>query len=259
VITTTGLALVIATLLPERLVSPWPWVRTDLALVAACVFMVLTLVVHLSMEQSHLDRMNRELAAFQNEVCDHARRRLYALLDVSRNMVQQSDPQGVFECITKSCVDNFDCDQASLMLLDPETQRLVVRSAHGHLDPSKVLGSEKEMGEGIAGWAAKHKQALILGRGEAGSAAHPRLKLLSKTISAAIVVPIILRDELVGVINISSRKPDVAYEDEDLQALSVFAENAGACIRHAERAEWMRKTIASLRSQAARAGAPVND
>jgi transcriptional regulator with GAF, ATPase, and Fis domain len=255
-VTTTGLAIAVAVLLPDRLSNPWPWARTDLALVAACVFMVFTLVVHLSMEQSHLSRMNAQLASLQNEVNEGSRRRLYALLNVSRIMVQQSDPQGVFDCITKSCVETFECDQSSLMLLDPNTQRLVVRAAHGHLDPTKVLGSEKEIGEGIAGWAAKHKQALILGRGDEGDS-HPHLKLLSNTLSAAIVVPIILRDELVGVINISSRKPDIVYQDDDLHALSVFAENAGACIRHAEQAEWMRKTIGNLRSQAARMGESV--
>jgi transcriptional regulator with GAF, ATPase, and Fis domain len=255
-ITTTGLALVVATLLPERLSSPWPWVRTDIALVAACVFMVFTLIVHLSMEQSHLNRMNHKVAAIEDEINEGSRRRLYALLKVSHNMVQQSEPQGVFECITRSCVEMFECDQSSLMLVDQKTGRLVVRAAHGHLDPSKVLGSEKEIGEGIAGWAAKHKQPLILGNGDAPNEC-PQLKLLSPTLTAAIVVPIILRDELVGVINISSREKGVAYRDEDLNALSVFAENAGACIRQAERAEWMRKTISSLRAQLAHVGEPV--
>jgi hypothetical protein len=39
-----------------------------------------------------------------------------------------------------------------------------------------------------------------------------------------------------------------------MHALEVFAENAGACIRHAEQAEWMRKTIAGLREQVEQSG-----
>jgi hypothetical protein len=34
----------------------------------------------------------------------------------------------------------------------------------------------------------------------------------------------------------------------------VFAENAGACIRHAEQAEWMRNTIEKLREQSRSGG-----
>lgn len=256
VITTSGLTLVVAVLLSDRPFTPWPWVRTDYALIGACVFMVVTLVIHLSIEQSHLQRVNARLEAFQDEVNENSRRRLYALLNVSRFIGLQSDLQSVFESITKACIETFMCDQASLMLYDPNRKRLVVRAASGHEDVSKVLGSEKEVGEGIAGWVAKHKQALILGQESA--AAHPELKLLSKTLCAAIVVPIILRDELVGVINISSRSPDVTYVDDDLHALKVFAENAGACIRHAEQAEWMRKTIASLREQVAHSGGTVH-
>jgi putative methionine-R-sulfoxide reductase with GAF domain len=250
VITTSGLALAVALLLPDRLSSPWPWVRTDYALITACVFLVVTLVIHLSLEQRHMDKMNAEFQRVQHDVHATSRKRLYALLSVSRIMGLQSDLQNVFQSITAACLETFPCDQASLMLFDPQRKRLVVRAAHGHEDVSKVLGSEKEIGEGIAGWVAKHKTPLILGRpGERNLP--PELQLLSRSISAAIVVPIILREELVGVINISSRSPETVYEIDDMHALSVFAENAGACIRHAEQAEWMRKTIAGLREHSA--------
>lgn len=248
VVTTGGLAVIVTVLLPERLTSPWPWIRTDYALVIACLFMVITLVLHLSLQQRHVDQMNAEFLRMRDEVHAASRRRLYALLGVSRIMGLQSDLQSVFESITATCRETFTCDQASLMLFDAARKRLVVRAAHGHADPARVIGSEKQIGEGVAGWVAKNKTPLILGRaGE--TSAHPDVQLLTPALSAAIVVPIILRDELVGVVSISSRVADTVYEDDDLHALQVFAENAGACIRHAEQAEWMRKTIDGLRDQ----------
>ena len=68
-------------------------------------------------------------------------------------------------------------------------------------------------------------------------------------LTAAMVVPIMVRDELVGVLNISSRAPNTTYAEEDMRALEVFAENAGTCIRQAERAEWMRQTIERMQRQ----------
>ncbi len=248
VITTSGLSIVVATLLPERLSSPWPWVRTDYALIAACVFLVVTLVVHLSIEQRHMQEMSGEFHRMKEDLHATSQKRLCALLRVSRIMGLHSDLQNIFESIIAACMEAFPCDQASLMLVDPGRNRLVVRAARGHEDVSKVLGSEKQIGEGVAGWVAKYQTSLILGRaGEPNE--HPELPLLSESLSAAIVVPIILREELVGVINVGSRAAGTEYNVDDLQALNVFAENVGACIRHAEQAQWMRETIDSLREQ----------
>jgi signal transduction protein with GAF and PtsI domain len=249
VITTGGLSLVVAILLPDNVSSPWPWVRTDYALISACVFMVVTLVIHLSIEQRHMQQMHTEFQKMKEDLHSTSQKRLCALLRVSRIMGLQSDLQNVFESITAACLETFPCNQASLMVFDPRRQCLVVRAAHGHENVAQVLGSEKQIGEGVAGWVAKHKTPLILGRA-ADPQPHPEFELNAQSLSAAIVVPIILREELVGVINISSRAPDTIYEEDDLHALSVFAENAGACIRHAEQAEWMRKTIEGLRAQA---------
>src|SRR5262249_28664898 len=154
-------------------------------------------------------------------------------LRVSRIMGFHSDLQNVFDSIMAACLEAFTCDQASLMLLDTTRKRLVVRAARGHEDVSKVLGSEKQIGEGIAGWVAQHKTSLILA-GAGDPTDPPELPLRAGSLSAAIVVPIILREELVGVINVGSRAPGTEYNVDDLQALNVFAENAGACIRHAE-------------------------
>jgi len=261
VITTSGLAIAVAVLLPDRLASPWPWVRTDYALIGACVFMVVTLVIHLSLEQRHVQQMTTEFQRMKEDLHSSTQKRLCGLLRVSGIMGLHSDLQNIFESITAACLEAFSCDQASLMLVDAGRKRLIVRAALGHQDVSKVLGSEKEIGEGIAGWVAKHKTSLILGRaGEPNE--HPELPLIHDSLSAAIVVPIILREELVGVINVGSRAPGTEYNVDDLQALNVFAENAGACIRHAEQAEWMRKTIDSLREQVRTGGparpAPIN-
>jgi len=248
VITTGGLSLVVAVMLPDHLSSPWPWVRTDYALIGACVFMVVTLVIHLSIEQRHQQEMNTEFQRMKEDLHGTTQKRLCGLLRVSHIMGMNSDLQNVFDSIMAACMEAFSCDQASLMLVDPGHKRLIVRAARGHEDVARVLGSEKQIGEGIAGWVAKNKTSLILGRaGEPNE--HPDLPLLSESLSGAIVVPILLREELVGVINVGSRSSGTEYNVDDLQALNVFAENAGACIRHAEQAEWMRTTIEGLREQ----------
>ncbi|MCK4235588.1 MAG: GAF domain-containing protein, partial [Candidatus Krumholzibacteria bacterium] len=97
----------------------------------------------------------------------------------------------------------------------------------------------------IAGWAAEHREALLLGHQD-DFGKYPGLKLNDPSIISAMVVPIIVRDELVGVINITALSKDVLYNEEDLRALQVFAENAGTCIRHTEQANWLRTLVPNL-------------
>jgi GAF domain-containing protein len=58
-----------------------------------------------------------------------------------------------------------------------------------------------------------------------------------------MIVPILVRQELVGVLNVASREPKHMYTEDDLNAFEVFAQNAGTCIRHAEQSTWMRQII----------------
>ena len=48
---------------------------------------------------------------------------------------------------------------------------------------------------------------------------------------------------LFGVLSVSSRSKKTNYDQEDLEALQVFAETAGICCRHFEQTTWMRQTI----------------
>jgi GAF domain-containing protein len=75
---------------------------------------------------------------------------------------------------------------------------------------------------------------------------------------SSMVVPIILREELVGVINVTTTNEEIEYSNDDLSALQVFADNAGAFIRHSEQAEWMRKTIEKLRESKAKAADTIS-
>jgi signal transduction protein with GAF and PtsI domain len=177
-------------------------------------------------------------------------------LNVSRMMGSVTDPASVFQAITSTCLEIFDCHQSSLMLLNTETDMLEMKAATGHINREKLNAVQQPVGKGIAGYVAKQKQPVILGK-NIDPEKYPGLYTQAMKLTAAMVVPILVRDELVGVLNISSRSPNTLYLEEDLRALEVFAENAGTCIRQAERSEWMRQTIENMHRQKARTAQPV--
>lgn len=259
-VSTIGLAATLFTLLRGRIETPWPWVNTDVVLLVGLSVAILAFVVYLTGQQRCVTLLRRHLEGLEAERAARMRQhyeRLMALLNVSRIMGSETNLQAVFDAITRTCVEIFDCERVSLMQLDPANQELAVQSATGRGDVSRVVGARLRLGEGIAGRVAEEGKALILRRDDVRRFQGSDPQDLRMT--EAMVVPIVVRGELVGVLNVGTRSPEVHYDDEDLKALQVFAENAGACIRHAEQAEWMRQTIQRLdasRQGAGGAGTP---
>ena len=249
-ITTIGLATAIPPLISERIVNTWPWVKTDFVLLFGLSLLVLAFIAYLTQQQRRVASVLRHLQQLRDERSEHIRQnnaRIYALLNVSHIMSSETDLQSVFDTITKTCEETFSCRRASLMLVDKETQELVVRSVSG-LSGREIIDMRQGIGEGIAGWAATHRKALFLGD-PSDFENYPELEFNNPSINSAMVVPIILRDDVVGVLNVSTDLPDIKYDAEDLKALQVFAENAGACIRHKEHADWLRLMIQKLRER----------
>jgi len=231
-----------------RLTTPWPWANTEYALVTGLSLTVLFFALYLTQQQRRLSRLRQELiqaqatAEVRNE---RSYARLEALLNVSRTMASATDTRAVFDAIAEGCLATFRSDRVSLMLLDRQGAKLEVRSAAGNDDLARVIGATLRVGQGVAGWVAENRQPVVLG-GEVNPGDYVGFRPQTRAPQAAMVVPIELRDELIGVLNVSSHAPDTRYTDEDLQAIMVFAENAGICCRHAEQAEWMRQTIRRL-------------
>jgi len=247
---TLGLSGAILLIRNGSLESLWPWGNTEVVLITGLSLVVLFSALYLTQQQRKLSRIHRQLLLTQQDAARRISRhfdRLVAILNVSRTMGSETDPQSVLQTITDSCLGTFDCDRVSLMILDRNSGELEVRSASGDAAIDQVVGTRVPVGEGIAGWVAEHKKPLILG-GAVDPETYANFTRQSSAPSAAMVVPIVLRGELVGVMNVAGFSDEIVYDEEDLHALMVFAENAGICCRHTEQAEWMRQTIQRLDS-----------
>jgi signal transduction protein with GAF and PtsI domain len=205
----------------------------------------------LTRQQRQAIEVRKNLRASLVEASERVRNnmdRVKSMLDVTRTLSKEVDSQAIFDRITETCLSTFHCDQVSLMILNHDSGELEVRSAKGHVNPERVIGRTVRIGQGIAGWVAKNRKPVRLGD---SLQIENKLGIQGKqaSLNAAMVVPIMVRDELVGVLNVSSRSNTITYDDEDLSALAVFAEQAGVTCRHTEQALWMRETISLLENE----------
>ena len=248
VISTLGLGSAILSFIGLPVSRTESWSGTDVVLLGGLSILVVMFAVYLTLQQRRLMSLRSELEETREKTSVQIRKhyeRLLAVYTVSQTMASETDPQAVFDRMARVCYDTFSCEQVSLMLLDSTRTALEVRSAFGHADGLEIVGRRQALGIGIAGWVAETHEALLLGP-DIDPAQFRDFRLKEGRPSWSMVVPILLRDELVGVVNVSSRSPEISYDQEDLQALLVFAENAGICIRHTEQTEWMRQTNRKL-------------
>lgn len=244
-VSTIGLLIAVTPILKDSIASFWPWANTSIVLLVGLGGSILLLVLHLTFQQMKVTTLRHHMQGLEDEVTERQRQdasRLHALLNVSRMMGATADLSSIFDAITNTCLEIFDCNRASLMLLNRESAELEMMAASGQLNHDKFKDVKQPVGQGIAGYVAANKKPVVLGA-NIDPSQYTGLELKAKGLSAAMVCPILVRDELVGVLNISSKVSSTTYSESDLQALEVFAENAGTCIRQAERAEWMRQTI----------------
>ncbi|MFA4947021.1 MAG: GAF domain-containing protein [Candidatus Krumholzibacteriia bacterium] len=244
ILTTIGLGTAIPPLINESVARFWPWMKTEMVLIVGLSLIVIVFVGYLAQQQRHVIAMHKELQRVREEADARLRRhstRVLALSSISQIISVETNLQNIFDRITTICVETFSCYRASLMLFEEEKKEIVVRSVCGH-GMQEILNRRQGLGEGIAGYAAQHREPILLSR-PSDYDKYPGLEYKDPSLTSAMVVPIIVRDELVGVLNVSSRSADVIYESEDLIALQGFAAGAGACIRHTEHMNWMRKML----------------
>jgi transcriptional regulator with GAF, ATPase, and Fis domain len=242
-----SLVSVLPPVLNSRLSSFWIFSKPQMLVITGLALTLLLLagLAHQMRYMKVLREQFEQVRENEREVSERHTARLYALLNLGHVMVTQSDLQTVFNSITKLCCDAFACDQASLMLLDVNANELEVCAVSGKNVPDGVLGNRQPMGKGIAGWVAQRREPLLL---TPSLPPIQGLELRKKDVRAAMVVPVILRDELVGVINVSSRAPEFEFDTNDVRALQAFAANVGAAVRYARQTDVMRATIRKLQS-----------
>lgn len=244
ILTTVTLAMVMP-FVREVYPDAWPWAGTDTLLVSGLYLVVILFAWHVITQQRRIMKLRDALYEARTDVHEARKRhrnRMMAICALNGAVGDESDPRSVFETLTRMCKDVFESDRSSLMTLDHKAQRLVVQAAFGHENTARVIGASRELGEGIAGWVALHREPLLLGKEFDQSRFHGRLPDVG-AIRSAMIVPLVVREQVVGVLSVANVQCDVEYDTDDLTTLQVFAETAEFCIRHAENADWMRSLI----------------
>jgi len=154
----------------------------------------------------------------------------------------------LLQTILTSMDEVFGFSHAMVLLHDPVRALLTVAASRGY--PESGVGATVKVGEGIIGVVAKRRKVMRLGgmgfhrsymsavreqmrEGSEAEAEAPVVALPGLPNARSVVaIPLIGRDELIGVFTVESEKAAV-YDDTDLELLETVASQAGLAIQNA--------------------------
>lgn len=268
----TGFGFVLDTWLADigvvtKLVPP-DWVRSGFWVVYAMIALAVTamFLAHRSRRSDraadrlremlgHLgeSRRSREIVEARWERCQ---RRLEATAGAVRSVCARLDPEGLFSELVMQVSETFDAYHVSLYLIDPQTQRAVMRAATGEEGRERITESyEVPIRElGIQGDVLVRGQSSLVHRVRGRSEATGILVKLPESTSA-IAVPLRGRENrILGAIEMHSRGQRLT--DDAGVMMQILADVLAAAIGNARVLDRLQE---SLRAERQAGGASARE
>lgn len=158
---------------------------------------------------------------------------LKALFLVSTLVNSEVEPSKILHLISKQAMNCLNADYSSLMILDSNANRLRCVAAYG-CKSELLKDAEVEVGKGVCGWVVEHNQPLLLDQDNLNQYKFIDPVEKEGTIFSALCVPLKVKGKIKGVLNVNSLSKDKRFTEEDLNLLSIFADNAAISIEKAE-------------------------
>jgi signal transduction histidine kinase len=145
--------------------------------------------------------------------------RLNLLYHVSNVIHSTLEPQEALQLITHEAVHLVRASSGSVVLINPTTGFLEIQASEGL--PPNAAELKLRVGEGVTGWVARTGKPARMGDVRQDS----RYIMLRRNVRSELAVPLMVKDEVRGVLNVDSDRQDAfsAYDQELLEALAVQA------------------------------------
>jgi signal transduction histidine kinase len=160
-------------------------------------------------------------------------------------LTKKVNPRELFRHIVDGAADCLNADEASLMLIEGDTLRVVsARKAGEHVT---VRIGRTKIGEGVAGWVAREGQALLLNEGDDFSR-FTKFQPKGGRIQSSVSVPLFVEDRVVGVLNVNRLAGAERFTSEDLAVLRLFGDTAALSIDQTNLLETVQTRALSLQT-----------
>jgi diguanylate cyclase (GGDEF)-like protein len=228
------LALVTGTFLSYHLVSPLNHLADATTRVAAGDF-DLEPPLDRRDEVGILSRNFRAMAESirtEQELKNQRMKELDTLFEISNAVNFITDSEELLKFVLTKSIEMLEAERGSIMLLDDQTDELVVKVAYGGRY-RLVSGSPVKMGQGVCGLVAKDGVGRICNTGFRDNEFKNFGSLLPvEDIKTLLCAPLKFKEGTIGVINIVNKRDGRVFADNDLALLNLIASQAAVTIEN---------------------------
>ena len=159
-------------------------------------------------------------------------KQLAIINDVSRKLTSTLEIEPLLQTILQNAVEILSCEAGNLLLEDEQTQDLVFRVSVG--TKTDLTGQRLPTGAGVAGKTAVSRSAMIINQVDQETAwyGQPEKETGIQT-RALLVVPLFVKERIVGVIEVANKKDGTPFTLDDRDLLSAFAAQAAIAMENA--------------------------
>jgi sigma-B regulation protein RsbU (phosphoserine phosphatase) len=167
------------------------------------------------------DRSRRDAEAFET------------LAEIGRDVAAVLDLDELFSRIAQLTKRVIDYRTFGILLLNEERGELEMKLAVQYGE--KVEVPRMRLGEGLVGYAALHREPVLV----SDVSQDPRYIKLVPDVRSELVIPMLLKDRCIGVVDLESPELD-AFSKRDVEILTLLASQAAVAIENARLYEEVR-------------------
>ncbi len=168
---------------------------------------------------AHLEQAHVELHR-RSELLRQRSRTLYLIERVLSLAASTNDPRALAEGLLSLVGDDLQAQRCSLFLRAPDPKELYLAASRG-LAPHIKEGRRIRFGEGVAGQVAATREPLLVVDVQ-DATAQPLLADEYVTTGSFMSFPLVLHDELVGVVNLTNRVQRGLFVEEDVERVRLL-------------------------------------
>lgn len=175
----------------------------------------------------------------EKEELDKILANLSLLYSIGKAMNYISDLKSLLQYILSQAVEITAAEKGSIMMYDLESDRLIIRVLAGLADTAyqeKVNNNEIKCrtfkpGEGIAGRVYMAAKPMVVNNIRDDDLF---VESESSYVSSIACIPMIVYNDVIGVINVTNKRGEKGFSDEDVQMLKAVADQAAVAVNKAQ-------------------------
>lgn len=171
---------------------------------------------------------------------------LEAIAAAGREIAASPDLTRTLGLVMQKAGETLPMDAGILFRLDEVTKRYQVLVSH-NLPLDTVEKISFASGEGVPGWVVRHNEPLIISDAAEDTRVHPRV--VEEGVRSVLAVPLITREQVVGVLVLFCLTGPNAFDDQALQLAQVYADQAAVFIENARLVDELRRAAVELEAR----------